>query len=186
MRVLAFDPGVVNFAYCVADVDPTGSTTPVVVACAVQSIGKAKDPIAVIVRSMVAFLSEQREVLQDGVTSVQIEQQVALKASKNQSIAVALFTFYTQLMSTGHGTLREVTFVHPRAKFKALLRLELPLLDGYCARLKEARGAALKRLAVETAVLLMEHWQCEVAVQALRVAKKNDDIADCCLCATLC
>lgn len=183
MRVLAFDIGICNLAWCVADVSPDSS--PNIINCSNIRIGNAKDPIAELLASLVVVLNEKCTLLQENINTVVIEQQVALKASKNQSLSAALFMFYANLRLTS-SVLENVRFSHPRAKFKKVLELSLEVLDPFRKELKEARGPALKKLSVQVTKVLLLHWQCSDAYTQLCVAKKKDDIADSVLLACLC
>jgi len=184
MRVVAFDVGIVNFAFCIADIEL--DCNPSILACANARIGNAKDPIAVLITNLATFLNENKIILQDKIEIVKIEQQVAMKASKNQSLSAALYMFYKDLMLTDNSTVREVQFVNPRAKFKQLRACPLAILDPFRDILKETRGPALKKLSIQLATLVSEHWNCEIAIDALKNAKKKDDISDCLLYACFC
>lgn len=184
-RVLAFDIGVCNFAYCIADINSNGEP-PVIVKCANSRIGNAKDPIAILITNMAEFLHTHKSILQDDIHSVIIEQQVALKASKNQSLSAALYMYYANLIATQHPTLTEVRFVNPRAKFKKIAELPYEVLDPYRTQLKEARGSSLKKLSVDVVKILLVHWKCFAAYETVCSAKKADDLADSLLYSCLC
>ncbi len=184
VRVVAFDIGVCNFAWCVADVNE--GSNPVIIQLNNCRIGNAKDPIAVLMHSMAAVLHQHKSTVQDGIQNVRIEQQVTLRASKNQSLSAALYMFYASLQAAGHVSLQSVEFVHPRAKFKKALALPYAVLDPFRTDLKQARGPALKKISVNVTKVLLQHWHCDEAYAQICAAKKQDDLADSCSYACLC
>lgn len=184
VRVISFDIGIINMSYCVGDICPNAVETPRISACNLFNIGNIKDTLAQLIHNMMKILHDTAEV-NDGIEDVLIEQQIALKASRNTSLAAAVFAYYEQLRCQGHSTLKVIRFVNPRSKFKAIRLCGLECVEPYKDELKTAKGKQLKKLAVKMAILLAEHWQCQVFLDAVKATKKKDDISDC-LCYTLC
>jgi hypothetical protein len=183
VRVVSFDVGIVNMAYCVGDICPDGGR-PQIRACKVFKIGEMMDTLAVLLRSIVQILHNTPDV-NDGIEDILVEQQLSLKASRNTSIASAVIAYYEALKAQGHSTLKRIRFVNPRSKFKALRLCGLDCIEPFRDELKSAKGKALKKLSVNMAILLAEHWHLQVFLDAMKSTKKHDDIADCALY-TLC
>lgn len=184
VRVVSFDIGIINMSYCVAEISACGEA-PSIVACRVFRIGDMKDTLAVLIHNMVKILHTTPEV-NDQIEDVLIEQQIATRASRNTSLAAAVFAYYEQLRARGHANLNKIAFVNPRSKFKVLYNSDIPCIEPFKTEIKEARGPALKKLAIKMATLLAEHWECHVFLDALRAAKKKDDMSDVFMYATLC
>lgn len=176
VRVVGFDIGIINMSFCVGDICPAGGP-PVIISCRVFRIGEVKDKLAVLIQNLIKILHDTPEV-NSGVEEVLIEQQVALSASRNTSLAAVVFAYYGQLQAQEHPTLKKINFVNPRSKFKCLRLCGLECIAPFKEELATAKGKELKKLAVKMAKILAEHWNCQVLLEAMKSSKKLDDICD--------
>lgn len=174
MATIGFDVGIVNMALCVA-VDSK------VKYCEVFRIGQPKDPIALLIHSLISALNRRLDRI-GPIEHVKIEQQCGLKASKNTSLSAALFSYCACTFMDA-----SVEFVSPRSKFKVLAAMQgVPGITERSEEFKNTRGPALKKLAVQAAKALAEHNGDETFLAMLETSKKCDDLSDSALYALLC
>jgi hypothetical protein len=167
MRVLAFDIGSINFAYCLVEM---GDEPPRVVSMGKRTLGASTDCMSVLIDSMQVFVESLSEVCTPPWERVIIEQQNGRTAPKNFALSTALYSYY-QRLAPGR-----VVFVNPRVKFTRLA--QRPEMESVRAEILDTRGAALKNLTVKCATMLAETWGCPVAAAGIRGAIKKDDVSD--------
>lgn len=161
-------------AYCVCEDNKT-------LFADVFCIGKAKDPLAVLITALVQKLKQLQENHQ-GVNRILLEQQLGRSATKNFALSSVLYSYFID-----HIPGAVVEFVNPRRKFKILSTMEgVPGITDRSEDFKTTRGPALKKLAVEACKALALHHNDVVLLQKLQQLKKLDDISDAALYAMLC
>ena len=177
VRVLSFDVGCINFAYCLMETTPT----PRVLECGKKRLGDARTPIDRLIGEMHRYLSATPATAPPAQwDAVLIEQQVGRSSPKNYGLGAALYMYYVGFTGV------DLQFVCPRTKFTKLARCDdVPGIVEMRGELRAARGKALKALSIKCTRILAAHWGCDVLEEKLRTVIKKDDIADSFLyCAT--
>lgn len=170
-RKIAIDIGVRNFAVCRIH----GTT---VTYCNKFAIGTTKQPMNELIDCLIRkFEAEPGTFLE--VDEVVIEQQKGHLAVKNFALSTAVYAFYT----SRHVSTR---FENPTVKFKKLKDLKKSCEISALENLDfEQKGKALKKLAIEAAAVLANHYDHTVYNTAVGLNRKVDDLADSFLMAIL-
>lgn len=182
---LGIDIGILHLAATLANV--VEGQPPQVLCCSLLRIGAAKDRIETLIKSLHAVLhSRQQALCPPGLERVVIEQQLGMKAVKNYTLSAILFSYYVDVGTRNNRPI-DVAFVNPRAKFKIMSELQgIPGVSEHSARIRDSKGTALKKLAIEMSTALAKHWGSTVFLDKMARVIKQDDVADSFCMATLC
>ncbi|CAN0406382.1 unnamed protein product, partial [Phaeothamnion confervicola] len=109
------------------------------------------------------------------ITHVFIEQQLS-RAVKNTIMSYTVFSFF-ETLRVSQGIELKTRFVPPKQKFEVVQSafVDQDVLNGIDF---DRHGRDLKKLSVEIATRLFEHFDVPEGKRVLRENKKKDDVAD--------
>lgn len=164
VRHLAIDIGIINCAFCLTEFDE--GEIPAVIFCECIAFGRYKDGIDIILKGIHIKMQELHSVLSTA-DHVTIEQQVGNKSNKNFSIGCVIYYHFINMS-------KSVTFMNPKVKFNYVKSLDISAIN----ELLTTEQANKKKLSVQIATVLADHYNLTIFKQTLVKYKKKDDVSD--------
>lgn len=179
-RVLSIDIGILNLAYCIVDFHklPSDDFEFTLVHAEKACIGSTRQSMCELMENAIEFFENAVHIQSPtrDIHTVFIERQLT-RATKNNVLAFVVMTYFRSYRY--HKTHFHSSFVHPLKKFDAVKHVFQASAPLDRVDFKRTGTKELKKLSVELALLIFDHFQCATGKQAIeKYTPKTDDICD--------